>query len=286
MTPPTSCARHPDIAAAGTCERCGDFYCDACGDARHPGVCVRCGARLPSGLAWEDRRAGAWPIRFLVSAWQLTRRPQIAFPGPARAGRAIGFAALCGLGLGVVLVAMAAVLSLDPTSYVRLRLEESTATFAAAMGIALALPVLVTVLWSAAQAVSFAVGLASAGRRAGVFRVALRACAYAQIVLLLLILAPFAGAVIGELEPTSTTIFVVVRVLWVASCGLWPVLTGRVCYWAGRGVGLPASRAAFAALGPALMCVPIAAYVSNQQLEMLEAPQLYVPAADHRVESS
>jgi hypothetical protein len=207
---------------------------------------------------------------------QLLARPGIAFPGPPKTGRAVAFAALCGLGLGAVLLAMAGVLLTDPESYVRLRFEESRATFAAAMGLALLLPVLVTVLWALAQAVSFTIGLASAGRRAGVFRVAMRACGYAQAMLLLCVLVPFAGAVAGELAPSNVTIFVTVRVLWVVACALWPVLTGRVCYWAGRGVGLSGGRASFAAFGPALLCLPIAAYLSHEQLAMLEAPQLYL----------
>lgn len=239
-------------------------------------MCVRCGARRASGLAWEDRRAGPAPWRWLKTVGQLVARPGIAFPGPARPGRAIAFSALCGLGLGAVLLAMAGLLLTDPGSFVRLRFDASRATFAAAMAIALVLPAALTVLFALAQAASFAVGLASAGRRVGVLPLAVRACAYAQAMLLVCVLVPFAGAVAAVRAPSSLALFVTVRVLWVVACAAWPVLTGRICWWAGRGAGLSGGRAAFAAFGPALLCLPPAAYLSHEQLAMLEAPQLYL----------
>ncbi|HJL16916.1 MAG TPA: hypothetical protein RMH99_14725 [Sandaracinaceae bacterium LLY-WYZ-13_1] len=271
------CARHPEVVAVGVCERCGDYVCEACDDARHPGVCVRCGARFPSGLAWEDPRAGAWPWRGLKSLGQLLRRPSIAFPGPARNGRAFLFVALCGLLVGAMLVGMAVVLMRDPDSYVRMRVREGGLPVVASFALVLLVPALALMVWTPIQAASFAVGLASAGRRAGVMRLALRACAYGQGLLLVCLVPPFVAAVLSALLPASLPLFVTVRVAWIGGCVLWPLLTGRICYWAGRGVGLSGSRASFAALGPALTCIPAAAWVSHEQMVMLEAPRLYLP---------
>lgn len=212
----------------------------------------------------------------MKSFGQLLVHPSVAFPGPPKAGRALLFAALCGIGIGILLCGMAGVLLLDPKSYVRVRLEESQITFAAAMILALLLPSVVILLWTMAQALSFSAGLASAGRRAGVFRVALRACSYAQAMLLLCILFPFAGAVAAELAPSDRGVFITVRVLWIAATSLWLVLTSRLCFWAGRSLGLSSERAAFAAFGPGMLCLLVAGYLIHEQLTMLEAPQLYL----------
>ena len=52
-----SCALHPGVPAAGTCPRCGNFYCAQCGLDPVTGVCPTCTQRsgevLP--LPWEER---------------------------------------------------------------------------------------------------------------------------------------------------------------------------------------------------------------------------------------
>lgn len=270
------CAAHPDLAAIGTCERCGDFVCRGCADPRHPGVCVRCGGRLPSGIAWEDPRAGGPVGRFLRTVRDVLVRPRVAFPGPIRAWPALAFAAVCGLGLGAMLVAMAGALLLADSELLRGRLEESRSAFLLAMGLALLLPVVLTVLFGVAQAASFALGLVSVGRPRGAFRFALRACGYAQGILLLSVLVPFLAAVAAQLVGTVGPLFGATHVTWIVASALWPILSARVCFFAGRGLGLSSGRAAFAAFGPALVCTPIAAWVTHQQLELLSDPAALV----------
>ena len=274
--PEARCAAHPDVAAVGTCERCGDFVCRGCSDPRHPGVCVRCGGRLPSGIAWEDPRAGGLPRRFLVTLRDVLVRPRVAFPGPIHAWPALAFAALCGLGLGGTLLAMAGALLAADSALLRGRLEESRTAFGLAMGLALVLPIAATVLWAIVQAASFALGLVSVGRPRGAFRFALRSCGYAQGILLLCVLVPFVLAMAAQVVGSVGTLFAGTHVTWIVASAVWPILSGRVCFFAGRGLGLSSGRAAFAAFGPALVCTPIAAWITHQQIELLREPAALV----------
>jgi hypothetical protein len=270
--PEARCATHPDVPAVGTCARCGDFVCRGCADPRHPGVCARCGGRLPSGIAWEDPRAGGLGRRFLLTVRDVLVRPRVAFPGPIHTWPALAFAALCGLGLGAMLVAMAGALLVAESDLLWGRLEESKAAFGLAMGLALLLPIALTVLFAIVQAASFALGLVSVGRSRGAFRFALRGCGYAQGILLLSVLVPFVAATAAQVVGSVGTLFATTHVIWIVASAVWPVLTGRVCFYAGRGLGLASGRAAFAAFGPALVCTPIAAWVSHQQIELLRDP--------------
>jgi hypothetical protein len=250
--------------------------CRGCQHPSHPTVCRRCGERLPSGIAWEDVRAGPLPLRFLKTLRDIALRPKVAFPGPARPLPSLAFATVCGLGLGTILVTMAAVLLLAGSPLLASRLDESLPIFVAAMGLALFLPVALVLAWALVQAASFTLGLISVGRGRGAFRFALRSCGYAQAIVLLAVLVPFLFASAAHLLDGVASLMKATQVSWIIASALWPVLTARVCFWAGRGMGLSSARAAFAAFGPSLVCTPAAAWVGHQQLEMLREPAVTV----------
>lgn len=270
MTELARCAAHPDVPASETCARCGDYYCRGCADPRHASVCIRCGERLPSGIAWEDRRHGVLPWRWLKTVAQMVLRPRVAFPGPARFGASLGFAAACGLAIGVLLVSIGAALLVPPDGLLRQLLGGRTPALLGLSGaFVLGVPVGFTVAWTAASGLSFAAGLASVGRSRGALRFGLRACGYAQAITLLAVLVPFCFALPAQLVGDSRLLFQLGHASWIASSLVWPLLTGRVCFWAGRGLGLDTSRAMMAAIGPTFACAPLAAFVTDQQLELL-----------------
>ncbi len=272
------CAAHPDVPAADTCARCGDYYCRGCADPRHDAVCIRCGDRLPSGIAGEDPRHGVWPWRWLKTLWHVIWKPKVAFPGPARFVPALGFAAICGALIGVMLLVMGAALLAPADSVLRQQLGgEPKSVLWLGAALAVLLPMAASVVWSGLLAVSFAVGLASVGRTRGVMRFALRACGYAQAITLLAVLLPFGFALSAQLVADSRLLFRLAHASWIVSSLAWPLLSGRVCFHAGRGVGLDSGRAALAALGATLACVPVAAWVTEQQLDLLAHPLTFGP---------
>lgn len=267
------CAAHPDVPAADTCARCGDYYCRGCADPRHDDVCIRCGDRLPSGIAWEDPRHGVWPWRWLQTAWQVMWKPAVAFPGPARFGPALGFAALSGVVIGVMMLVMGVALLAPADSVLRQQLGgEPTSVLWLSAAVVVLVPAASTVVWSCLLAASFAVGLASVGRTRGAMRFALRASGYAQAVTVLAVLLPFGFALTAQLVGDSRLLFQLAHGSWLVSSVAWPLLSGRVCFHAGRGVGLDSGRAALAAVGATLACLPVAAWVTDQQLELLARP--------------
>ncbi|MCA9609154.1 MAG: hypothetical protein KC619_26315 [Myxococcales bacterium] len=234
------CARHPDVAADGTCERCGDFVCRGCRHPQYPDLCARCGDRLPRGIAWEDRRYGILPWRFVLTLRDVLWRPKVAFPGPARVAPGLLFALSC-FAISVIPFTL---LVLDAT-----RVFERDAVASALLGsvvvVALATSALVVT-----QAITFGVGLMMVGRRHGVMRFGLRAASYASALWWLVF---FVGAALAKVALAMPDVG------WMGLLGLWALLTGRIFVHAGRGLGLATRRAVTAALGPTLLCtVPVA----------------------------
>ncbi|MBX3271733.1 MAG: hypothetical protein KF729_15810 [Sandaracinaceae bacterium] len=239
------CARHPDVAADGTCERCGDFVCRGCRHHLHPALCARCGDRLPRGIAWEDPRYGVWPWRFVLTLRDVVLRPKVAFPGPARVGPASLFALACA--------------ALAVPAFASLVLYATRATDRAAVGGALVGSALVVALATAglvvSQALTFGVGLLMVGRKHGVMRFGLRAAAYASALWWLVFFAGVAASFAGDVPDLA----------WGALLALWAALNGRVFVHAARGLGLPTGSAVTAALGPTLLAsVPVALLVHER----------------------
>ncbi|MFT3838307.1 MAG: hypothetical protein QM723_15090 [Myxococcaceae bacterium] len=63
MTPspaPAQCAVHPEAPSAGTCERCGRFFCEACRIGPPRMLCRECGVFLtgPEGVAFKPFNLG------------------------------------------------------------------------------------------------------------------------------------------------------------------------------------------------------------------------------------
>lgn len=227
----------------------------------HPTVCAKCAQRLPHGIAWEDPRAGWLGWRFVLTLRDVLGRPRVAFPGPARALPALGFAALCGTLLGALFSVYAVVLFAGNRDVVAPIVEQLGAG-----GIAL-LVVLVWVCWvgillalTMVQTASFSVGLRIAGRTRGLMRFGGRASGYAQGLLLLGLLAPLGLAMANA--ATQGTLETARGVVWVATAVVWPALSARVWFAAAKGLGLTAGRAALAATWPTLVCVFPAAFVS------------------------
>lgn len=256
------CARHPDVEASRVCDRCGDYYCRACADAAHPGVCARCAERLPHGIAWEDPRAGRWPVRLLKTFRDVLWRPGVAFPGPARPLPALGFATICGMTFATLLLIFGVVLGAegDPSFALVMSYEPTALALAAALGYLLFTGGIVLV--ALAESASFALGLLMAGRSRGLWRFAIRASGYAQGLVPLLVLPPYALNLVYLFAP-SGGLSLAIRYAWVAVLFAWPVASGRVWYEAGRGLGLRSGRAAIAAAGPTLLCTLPAAYLSH-----------------------
>ena len=128
--------------------------------------------------------------------------------------------------------------------------------------------VIAPVAWSFVTALSFGAGLQLVGRRVGTFKIAVRSCAYAQVVTLACIALPFAPALAKAVVP-APELDSAVHAAWVLATFLWPLGTARVAYAAGRGLGLVSGKALAAAAFPMLTCVPAAVYMSEQQLELL-----------------
>jgi hypothetical protein len=95
--PRSLCAEHPERAAVGTCERCGNFYCSDCAGRVDggQGFCHRChGAR--AYIAWEDASLGLWQRYFRTVKSSLFELPRFAAELPARGdvGLPLSFALL------------------------------------------------------------------------------------------------------------------------------------------------------------------------------------------------
>lgn len=243
------CGTHIGLTAVGTCVRCGDYVCSTCLDTSYPDRCVRCAARLPHGVAWEDARAGSWLRRFTLTVSQAVTRPGIAFPGPVRAWSPLLFAYGCGvLVMGLwTLLAFVQQPALAGSFPLGIRVVS-----ALVMVSTLGLLVLVGTLVLAG---SFAAGLFVAGRRVGLFRYGLRAMAYAQGVMLVCSLLDLAvGGLLsmaGVGPAAGTVVTLIAELLWVAG-------TLRLAHAAARGLGLSSVRASLAALAPATWIAYIA----------------------------
>jgi len=240
------CARHPDIAADGTCQRCGDYVCRGCRHGPHPELCTRCGDRLPRGIPWEDRRYGVLPLRFLQTLRDVFVRPKIAFPGPARVGPASAFA-LC--------VALVSVLGWAAIAYWTGEGRGAMALGHALVGSAVAVPV-ITAAVVLVQSASFAAGLAAVGRRHGLWRFSMRAAGYASPIFW----AGFFAAALGTFALGAG------ERAWVVELVVWALLTGRIYVHAGRGLGLPTRTALVAAVGPTVLCAVPAALLAYEML--------------------
>jgi len=240
------CARHPDVAADGTCERCGDYVCRGCRHARYPALCARCGDRLPRGIPWEDRRYGILPLRFLQTLRDVFVRPKIAFPGPARVGPASGFA---------LAVAAASVLGWAAIAYATGDGRGAGALGHALVGSAVAVPSITAVV-VVVQSASFAAGLAAVGRRHGLWRFSMRAACYASPIFWVAFFVAAGGTLglgIGERG-------------WIVELAVWALLTGRIFVHAGRGLGLPTRRALLASVGPTVVCAVPAGLLAYETL--------------------
>ncbi|MFK7989750.1 MAG: hypothetical protein AB8I08_27270 [Sandaracinaceae bacterium] len=235
------CGTHIGLTAVGTCARCGDYVCSTCLDTSYPEQCVRCAARLPHGVAWEDARAGSWPRRFTLTVSQMLTRPRVAFPGPVRLGSPLVFAYACGLIVMGLFTLLAFVQQPTLASAFPLGIRVASSLV---MVSTLGLLVLVGTLVLAA---SFAAGLFVAGRRVGLLRYSLRAMAYAQGVMLGCSLVDLAlGGLLsmaGVGTAAGTVVTLGAELLWVAG-------TLRLAHAAARGLGLSSVRASLAALAP------------------------------------
>lgn len=245
------CARHPDVEADGTCERCGDFVCRGCRHHLHPELCARCGDRLPRGIAWEDHRYGVLPWRFVLTIRDVVVHPKVAFPGPARVSPGVWFALAC---FAVSVVPFTA-LVLDTT-----RAFDQDSVVSAVLGsvvvVALATAALVTT-----QAITFGVGLMMVGRRHGVMRFGLRAATYASALWWLVFFVGAAATLSLEMPDLG----------WMVLLASWAGLTGRVFVHAARGLGLPTRSAVSASLGPTLLCTAPVALLAYERLSWLAA---------------
>src|SRR5262245_29409113 len=121
---PARCARHPAVAAAAACERCGRFACDACGrteDQRF--LCAECLARPEVRLAASPRaRRSLWlaligfhgllvllPVAFWIARAELSAIERGDAPGAGRPW-AQGAMAICGVGAVIwLIIAMVAI---------------------------------------------------------------------------------------------------------------------------------------------------------------------------------
>lgn len=243
------CGTHIGLTAVGTCERCGDYVCSTCLDTSYPSQCVRCAARLPHGIAWEDARAGAWPRRFSLTVSQVLTRPRVAFPGPVRTWSPLVFAYGCGLivmGLWTLL-AFVHQPSLASTFPVGLRVASALTT--------IPMLALVVLFGTFVLAASFAAGLFVVGRRVGLWRYGLRAMAYAQGVMLVSSLVDLALS--GLLSVAGADVWAGTVVTFLAEL-LWVVGTLRLGHAAARGLGLDSVRASVAALAPTTWIVYLA----------------------------
>ena len=79
------CAVHPERIAVGTCERCGNYFCDACTGWRgdHDLQCKACCAAR-SYVAWEDRSLGLWDRYYRTIRRSLVELPRFAGELPAQ----------------------------------------------------------------------------------------------------------------------------------------------------------------------------------------------------------
>ncbi len=247
---PTSCARHPDVVADGTCGRCGDFVCRGCRHHGHPELCGACGDRLPRGIAWEDRRYGLLPWRFVLTFFDVLVRPRVAFPGPARVGPAVAFA-LCGW--------LASVLPFAGIILYVTRPELTADALGAALIGSLVVVAVATGVLISTQAVCFGAGLLMVGRRHGVLRFGGRAACYASAIW-------WVGFFIGA---AASLAFDMSDLGWIAILTIWALLTGRVFIHAARGLGLATQPAVIASVGPTIACAIPVALLAYEQLSYL-----------------
>ncbi len=243
------CARHPDVAADGTCERCGDYVCRGCRHPLYSALCARCGDRLPRGIAWEDHRYGILPWRFVLTLRDVLVRPRVAFPGPARLAPGLSFALACFALAVIPFVALV----LDATRAFD-RASIASALLGSGVVVALATGGLVLT-----QALTFGVGLMMVGRRHGVIRFGLRAASYASALWWIVF---FVGAL-------ATRALEMPDAGWAVLLAAWAALTGRVFLYAARGLGLTTGSAVSAALGPTLLCTTPIALLAYERLAWL-----------------
>lgn len=111
------CARHPDAAAAGICDRCGNFFCPACA-GRVEGsrsYCTTCGSGV-AYVAWEDRERLGTVSAFVGTIKRSVLSPlEFAREIPAEGGfgAPTGFAAIASvIGVGVLCLFFGVVLTI------------------------------------------------------------------------------------------------------------------------------------------------------------------------------
>src|SRR3990172_8512556 len=120
------CATHPDVVAAGVCDRCGNFYCrgGAGGVEGSRSFCIGC-ASGAAYVAWEDReRHGRLRAFFLTFKRSVLAPQEFAreIPSEGGFGAPTGYAAIAsfvGMGfvwlmVGTVMTVMFAVLQDSP----------------------------------------------------------------------------------------------------------------------------------------------------------------------------
>jgi hypothetical protein len=115
--PQAMCGEHPDRVAAGTCARCGNYYCAACAGRREgaQGFCRRCDDSR-SYVAWEDAQLGPFARYFETIKSSLAELPKFAAELPLQGGyaRPLLFACLPTLASSLITaVAMAAVVGVS-----------------------------------------------------------------------------------------------------------------------------------------------------------------------------
>ena len=76
-----ACAMHPQLAAAGTCERCGTFACGECLAASPGGQrwCVACRSRPAQHLPWDRREELGLARAYWQTAMMILRSPRQTF---------------------------------------------------------------------------------------------------------------------------------------------------------------------------------------------------------------
>jgi hypothetical protein len=106
------CAVHEGAPATGTCERCGNFVCPLCLDTRVLSDlrCAACRARGGTGqIPWESGE-GSWAARWWQTCRAVIFQPTHTFSAtrPGSVGAALGFVAVTGAFMGVLLGALGA----------------------------------------------------------------------------------------------------------------------------------------------------------------------------------
>ena len=232
-------------------------------------MCVRCGSKLPSGLAWEDRRFGIAPKRFFLTVRDLMVRPAVAFPGTVRVGASVWFAVICAVLIASLVQIVGAILLMRGDALFTQAVENTPSFYGRAIAVGYLGALILVAIYVGAIALSLAIGQLAAGRRRGVVRLSVRTAAYSPAIFVACMLLPFALVCAEYASRAETAFYFASRIAWLLVCLAWPILTARLCYWASRGTGMSGSRAAAAAIGPLLVCAVPALFVVDLQLDML-----------------